>query len=84
MKKLEDYTEEELEKALTAKRQSRPELSSVINWNRIKDVAIERRDSVAEKGRIPKDFNHFLMETVMMEIFGKSYFRWENKYNQEG
>lgn len=51
-----------------------------IDWNAIKSLAKERYENALMSNlREDDDFTQYLFEEVMKTVYGKDYFKWENK-----
>lgn len=86
--KLADYTYGQLldELALRdgALGMPQPMLQGAVIWDAVYTIASsycqELYDATHNKGRYPKDFDHYLMEAVIAAIFGSDVWTWINEH----
>jgi uncharacterized protein YcgI (DUF1989 family) len=82
MDTLDSITIEQLENELYRRKSKLPYAKPLrdINWKVIKEMAVKRRDAVAEKGTKSSvdNFEKLIFHEVMMQVFGSDYFVWES------
>jgi hypothetical protein len=75
-----DFSTEELELELRRRQDTKPAPLPNRNWAEViayVQVAIDRLH--ADQG-LPKDFEHYLMETVLVTMFGTDIWKWWNNH----
>ena len=83
MKKLENYTDEELraeavrrEKVREAK--AKPRQMDIPDWSYVRSLCEEWIDAMAEAGRPPKDGKQYIFEATMEALYGKAIWPYLN------
>lgn len=81
---LSDYSVEELEEALEAKKvleisTSKPVPLDDIDFTPVIKMCAEFLDDIEETGWADEDFTSYLYEEALEAVFGKGVFNWINK-----
>lgn len=74
----EDLQKELIRRAEFEKKKSIPQPLENIDTDSILEFAIAVRDEIVQ-GLTDEDNDHWAYECVMMAVFGKDYFDWQNK-----
>jgi hypothetical protein len=53
------------------------------DWSRLEKFIIDGVKQVADEGREPKDFDHYVYEEALMVVFGRKIWDWYNKTLKE-
>lgn len=76
---IKDYSDEEIQKELERRQKEKtkvPEPIKNIDWSEVFRLVKEGIYSISEDGYEPKDFKHYIFETVMEAVYGKNIWKW--------
>lgn len=76
-----DFSDKELETELMRRRDEankKPVRIQHTEWKKVSSYVEEAIESIHSGERVPKDFEHYLMETVLEAMYGVSIWKWWN------
>lgn len=75
--KFSNFTTEELEQEVTRRRELPAQITEP-DWTALIDYVKEGMDQVSYGQGFPKDFEHWIYETVLETIYGADVWTWIN------
>ena len=80
-KKIEDFSDEALEKELARRRDSRsvpPEPLKKPDFTKLRELVISGTETVARTKFRDDDHEHYVWEAAAEAVYGREYFAWYN------
>lgn len=77
-KRLSEASIQELEMEIARRGLSRPDRIIHANWTSVANYVQDAIHALDRGDDLPKDFEHFLMETVLEAMYGKDIWIWWN------